>query len=149
MHYLHDFRSGDTIELGSLNIAADPALEFCRRFDPQRPFLDTAVRDPLYGGPVVSGWQLVVEVQSRLVRELMNQTAHHGVAGVSDIEFGPPVTAGTPLTAEFTVMGTADDREHADRGDLFGRVEVTDDSGRTALSMLYRLSIGKKPPASL
>ncbi len=148
MHYLHDFRGGDTIELGALTIAADSALEFCRRFDPQHPFVDAAVRDPLFGGPVVSGWQLVVEVQSRLVRELMNQTAHHGVAGVSEIEFGPPVAAGTPLTAEFIVTGTADDRRHTDRGDLFGRVEVTDGEGHTPLRMLYRLSIGKKPPPS-
>ena len=146
VRYLEDFEPGAVYPAGSVQISEAEILEFARRYDPQPFHVDPeAARASIYGGLIASGWQTVALTMRQLVDQVFNQTACMGSPGVDEIRWHRPVRPGDTVSPRVTVLETRVSRSKPDRGILRFRVDVDNQDGELAMSMVGASFIGCRP----
>lgn len=144
--YLEDFVPGTVYQAGSVRITEAEIVEFATRYDPQPFHVDAAAaRASIYGGLIASGWQTVAVTMRLLVDHVFGESAGMGSPGVDELRWLLPVRAGDTLSPRVTVLETRPSRSKPDRGVLRFRVEVENQAGELAMSMVGAAFIGRRP----
>ncbi len=144
--YLEDFVPGAVYEAGSVRITEAEIVEFATRYDPQPFHVDAdAARVSMYGGLIASGWQTVAVTMRLLVDNVFKDSASMGSPGVDELRWLVPVRPGDTLAPRVTVLETRPSRSKPDRGILRFRVEVTNQDGELAMSLVGAAFIGRRP----
>ena len=144
--YLEDFVPGTVYQAGSVRVTEAEIVEFARRYDPQPFHLDAdAARASIYGGLIASGWQTVAVTMRLLVDQVFGESAGMGSPGVDELRWLLPVRPGDTLSPRVIVLETRPSRSKPDRGVLRFRVEVENQDGELAMSMVGASFIGRRP----
>ncbi len=105
IHYLQDFRPGQTFETGSITVTEAMIVDFARRYDPQPFHTDPeAAKGTLFGGLVASGWHTLALTMGLGVRSELKIVNGVVGLGVEAIRWPKPVRPGNTLTATLTVL---------------------------------------------
>jgi len=146
VRYLEDFEPGAVFPAGSVQLSEDEILEFARRYDPQVFHVDPdAARASIYGGLIASGWQTIAVTMRLLVDHVFNHAVSMGSPGVDEIRWHRPVRPGDTLYPRVTVLETRVSRSKPDRGVLQFRVDVDNQDGELAMSMVGAAFVGRRP----
>jgi len=146
MRYFEDFQVGQVHELGTYEVTREELLAFARQYDPQPFHLDEeAGRRSIYGSIIASGWQTAAICHRLLVRAVLEDSASMGSPGLDELRWLRPVRPGDTLSARIEVLEVTPSRSKPDRGVLRFRVEVDNQDGELAMSMVGASFIGCRP----
>ena len=144
--YLEDFAPGVVYEAGAVQLTEAEIVEFARRYDPQPFHIDAdAARSSIYGGLIASGWQTVAVTMRLLVDNVLSTAASMGSPGIDELRWLLPVRPGDTLAPRVTVLESRPSRSKPDRGVLRFRVEVTNQTGELAMSLVGAAFVGRRP----
>ncbi|UCE32835.1 MAG: MaoC family dehydratase [Burkholderiales bacterium] len=133
--YFEDYAVGDSAEFGAMPVDADEIVAFAERYDPQ-PFHvdpDAAARSP-FGGLIASGWMTAGIMMRMLCDHFLSERASLGSPGVEELRWVRPVRPGDTLQMRATIEATRRSRSKPDRGLLWLRYEVTNQSGEVVMT---------------
>jgi acyl dehydratase len=141
-----DFRVGEVIELGSLDVTEAEIIAFARKFDPQYFHTDPdAARASIWGGLVASGWHSCALFMRLLVEGHLSTVESIASPGVDEIRWLKPVRPGDRLTGRLTVLEATPSRSGAARGTLRQRGELFNQHGERVMSLIAISIIGGRP----
>jgi acyl dehydratase len=144
--YFEDFEPGQDIDLGTCTVTEDEILAFARRFDPQPFHVDeAAAKESPFGELIASGWFTGSLFMRMYVDELLTDAASHGSPGIEELRWLRPVRAGDQLTGRVTVVETRPSEKRPDRGTVFARSELVNQSGEVVMSLRSRGLFGRRP----
>lgn len=119
IHYLEDFRVGQTWRSATVDVGTEDILAFAARFDPQPFHLDPeAAKDTLFQGLAASGWHTAALTMRLLVGCGMNPAGGLVGAGVDELRWPLPVRPGDSLRVEVEILEIRPSRSKPDRGIL-------------------------------
>ncbi|HEY8678608.1 MAG TPA: MaoC family dehydratase [Candidatus Dormibacteraeota bacterium] len=146
MRYYEDFRIGEVIELGSVNVSEAEIITFARQFDPQPMHLDpNAASFTIYGGLIASGWHTGGLFMHLLVQNLIAGTSSMGSPGMEDLRWPLPVRPGDTLSAQIEVLETRVSNSRPTMGIVRWRGELRNQHGQLVMSALGTNFFGRKP----
>ncbi len=145
MRYLHEFRSGDIVDLGTASLSSEEITEFAERYDPQAQYLDDSIATPLYGRRVASAWQMAALCQSLFISGLGKRSALLGQSQVRDLQFLGQVGANENLRGEFHVLGLSEPEATPDRGTVSAELTLFREDDTAVLRLLTDITIARKP----
>jgi acyl dehydratase len=146
VRYFEDFRQGDEYHLETVTVDRDEMVAFARRFDPQPFHLDeAAAKESPFGELIASGWFTGSLFMRMYVDELLTDAASHGSPGIEELRWLRPVRAGDQLTGRVTVVETRPSEKRPDRGTVFARSELVNQSGEVVMSLRSRGLFGRRP----
>ncbi len=135
--FLEDYVVGSTYEYGTIAIEADAIVEFATAFDPQPFHVDPAAAAlGAYGGLIASGWHTASLMMRVLVDHVISSVASLGSSGCDELRWLLPVRPGDELSVRFEVLDCRPSRSKPDRGIVRARVEVRNQHGQVAMSVL-------------
>lgn len=142
-----DFRTGDTIDLGSVTVDRDEMLAFAHRFDPQ-PFHtdEEAARRSVLGGLCASGWFTCSLWMRAYVDTVLVPSTSQGSPGGRELAWPTPVFPGDVLACRAEVGPARLSRSRP----TMGLVEITGTAWRgetKVLSMTFTGLFGTREAA--
>jgi acyl dehydratase len=144
--YLEDFVPGTVFEAGSVRLTEAEIVEFATRYDPQPFHVDPdAGERSIYGGLIASGWHTVAVSMRLIVDHVLSDSASMGAPGVDELRWLLPVRPGDTLSPRMIVLEARPSRSKPDRGVVRFRVEVTNQAGELAMTMIGAGFIGRRP----
>ena len=148
--YYEDFRVGETIDLGSVQVKEPEMLAFAREYDPQPMHVDPkAATSTLYGGLIASGWHTGALFMRMLVRHLIAGTSSMGSPGMEELRWPAPVRPGDTLTGKIEVLDTRVSNSRPNMGIVRWRGELRNQRGQVVMSAIGTNFFGRRPaPAS-
>ncbi|MFN8635547.1 MAG: MaoC family dehydratase [Chloroflexota bacterium] len=148
MRYLEDLVAGTVYPASSVQLSEADILEFATRYDPQPFHVDpVAARRSPYGGLIASGWHTIAVTMRLIVDHVFNDAASLGSPGVDEIRWLVPVRPGDTLSPRVTIEETRSSRSKPDRGFLRFRVEVENQDGALAMTMVGTAMVATRPAA--
>lgn len=148
MRYLEDLVAGTVYPASSVQLSEADILEFATRYDPQPFHVDPeAARRSPYGGLIASGWHTIAVTMRLIVDHVFNDAASLGSPGVDEIRWLVPVRPGDTLSPRVTIEETRSSRSKPDRGFLRFRVEVENQDGALAMTMVGTAMVATRPAA--
>jgi acyl dehydratase len=146
VRYFEDFRQGDEYHLETVTVDRDEMVAFARRFDPQPFHVDeAAAKESPFGELIASGWFTGSLFMRMYVDELLTDAASHGSPGIEELRWLRPVRPGDQLTGRVTVVETRPSEKRPDRGTVFARSELVNQSGEVVMSLRSRGLYGRRP----
>lgn len=146
MRYFEDFRTGETVDLGEVQVREEDILEFAHQFDPQPIHVDAAAaRASIYGGLIASGWHTASLFMRLFATTVLNQAASLGSPGVEELRWLRPVRPGDVLRGRYEVLEVTPSRSTAGRGTVRGRGEMLNQHGEVALRLAARNLFACRP----
>ncbi|MGH3781688.1 MAG: MaoC family dehydratase [Pseudonocardiaceae bacterium] len=147
MRYLEDFQTGQRYQLGEHTVTAKEILAFAEQWDPQRFHIDPdQARDTPFGGLIASGWHTTSIFMRLYVTSLLRDSSGIGSPGVDDIRWKEPVRPGDTLIATVEIEKITPSLGRPDRGTVKPRCELTNQHGRSVLTMYLHSSFLRRPP---
>ncbi len=135
--YFEDYRAGNVHEVGSVRVDKDEVIEFARRYDPQVFHVDEcAARNTFFGGLIASGWHTAALMMRLLADNFVSKVASLGAPAVDELRWHLPVRPGDVLSVRAIVLDTRRSRSKPDRGVMRTRIEVTNQRGELAMSLI-------------
>src|ERR1700737_3577034 len=105
MRYYEDFRVGESIDLGSVQVSQADIIGFATQYDPQPMHLDpNAASFTIYGARIASGWHTGALFMRLLVRNLIANTSSLGSPGMEELSWPAPVRPGDTLSGQIEVL---------------------------------------------
>ena len=146
MLYFEDFPIGLRREFGTWSVTEDEIIRFARDFDPQLFHVDKAAAEAsIFGGIIASGWH-TCSIAMRLICDgFLLDSASLGSPGVDEIRWKKPVRPGDALTLFGTTMIAKASMSKPDRGVLTNMMELVNQNGETAMTMMAMTMIGRRP----
>ncbi len=146
MLYFEDFPIGQRREFGTCSVTEDEIVRFARDFDPQLFHVDTAAAEAsIFGGIIASGWH-TCSIAMRLICDgFLLDSVSLGSPGVDEIRWKKPVRPGDALTLFGTTMIAKASMSKPDRGVLTNMMELVNQNGETAMTMMAMTMIGRRP----
>ncbi len=140
--WFEDYAAGETFEFGDHLVTEEEIIEFARRYDPQ-PFHvgAAAAKRSLFGGLIASGWMTGSIMMRMMVDHLIAPASGLGSPGVDNLRWPRPVRPGDRLHARVTVLETRRSQSKPDRGALFVRQELINQTGEVVMSVEGRALI--------
>ena len=146
--YFEDFRVGETLELGSVQVSAAEIIAFAEQFDPQPFHLDPVrAEGSVFGGLIASGWHTAGLYMRLFAEGVLNRVPSYGSPGVEQLRWLRPVRPGDTLRARFTVLEARPSTSRPDRGIVRSRGEMTNQDGEVAMSLEATNFFGRRPSA--
>jgi acyl dehydratase len=147
MRYLEDFQIGQTYQLGDHTVTTAEILAFAEQWDPQRFHIDASeARDTPFGGLIASGWHTTSIFMRLYVTTVLRDSSGIGSPGVDEIRWKEPVRPGDTLTATLKVENVTPSLGRPDRGIVKPRCELTNQHGRSVLTMYLHSTFLRRPP---
>src|SRR3989440_12251038 len=107
MRYFEDFRVGELIDLGSVQVSQADIIGFAQQYDPQPMHVNpNAASFTIYGGLIASGWHTGALFMSLLVRNLIAQTSSLGSPGMEELNWPAPLRPRDTGTAPIEGLAT-------------------------------------------
>lgn len=146
--WFEDYVVGSTGEFGPVEVDETELVEFGRRYDPQPFHVDAqaAAAGP-FGGLITSGWQTCALMMRLLAQDYLSPASSLGSPGIDELRWLRPVRPGDQLLLHTTVEEARLSRSKPDRGLLRTRVELTNQTGETVLSMTALNLVRCRPEA--
>ena len=146
MRYWEDFRVGDVVEFGPVEVTAEEIVAFARRYDPQPFHLDAeAARETPYGGLIASGWHTAALFMGMFVPAVLRDSASLGSPGVDELRWTEPVRPGDRLTARSTIVDSRPSERNLARGTVFTANEVFNQDGTLVMTLKARGFFARRP----
>ncbi|HXN00820.1 MAG TPA: MaoC family dehydratase [Candidatus Dormibacteraeota bacterium] len=144
--YYEDFRVGEVVDLGSVQVRQADMIEFARQYDPQPMHLDpNAASFTIYGGLIASGWHTGALFMGLLVRNLISQTTSMGSPGMEELRWPAPVRPGDTLTGQIEVLEMRASNSRPNMGIVGWRGEMRNQDGVLVMSATGTNFFGRKP----
>ncbi|HEV2013348.1 MAG TPA: MaoC family dehydratase [Candidatus Dormibacteraeota bacterium] len=144
--YYEDFRVGEVIDLGSVQVSDSDIIGFAREYDPQPMHLDpNAASFTIYGGLIASGWHTGALFMRLLVRNLIAQTSSLGSPGMEELRWPAPVRPGDTLTGSVEVLEARASNSRPTMGIVRWRGELRNENGVLVMSAIGTNFFGKRP----
>jgi len=135
--YFEDYAVGASDEHGPIRVEEAEVIEFGQRFDPQPIHIDRAAAEAgPYGGLIASGWHTCALMMRLLVDQFLSPASSLGSPGVDELRWLRPVRPGDRLTVRTVVTEARLSRSKPDRGLIRTRVELINQAGEVALSLI-------------
>lgn len=144
--YFQDYEPGTTSHHGPIQVDEAEVLDFARRFDPQ-PFhvdAEAAAAGP-FGGLIASGWHTCALMMRLLAEEYLSPASSLGSPGIDELRWVRPVRPGDLLTLRATVRDARLSRSKSDRGLVTTGIELVNQSGDVALTLVAMNLIRVRP----
>ena len=149
MRMFEDFRVGDVMTLGPVEITAADIRSFAERFDPQPMHLDDdAEQNTVVGGMLASGLHTVCLHMRLLADGVLRDTASMGSPGVEEVRYLAPVRAGDRLTLRIEVAAARPSTSRPDMGFIVMRSEMINAGSVPVLKMTATLIAGRRGAGS-
>ena len=146
--YLEDYLAGSVYEYGTIAIEEAAIVEFARAFDPQPFHVDpVAAAAGAYGGLIASGWHTASLMMRVLADHIVSSVASLGSPGCDELRWLLPVRPGDELSVRFEVLDSRPSRSKPDRGIVRAAIEVRNQRGEVALSLLTTIFLLARPAA--
>jgi acyl dehydratase len=124
-------------DYGPIAVSEAEVLEFARRYDPQPFHADpAAARGGPFGGLIASGWHTAAMMMRVLVENYFSAESSLGSPGIDELRWTRPVRPGDRLRVRVTILEAKRSRSKPDRGLVRARVEVLNQDGEVAMSLL-------------
>lgn len=148
--WFEDFRTGDVIQLGTIEVTEAGILAYAHQFDPLRIHTDKewAERDGPFHGLIASGWHTASITSRLLVDGCFQHSAVICGLGMDDLQWPTPVRPGDMLSGRFTVTDTVPSRSKPDRGAVVASVEVYAQDDRIVMTFIAKTLIGLRSPGA-
>ncbi len=144
--YLEDYVAGSAYEYGTIAIDESAIVEFARSFDPQPFHIDrSAAAAGAYGGLIASGWHTASLMMRVLVDHIVSSVASLGSPGCDELRWLLPVRPGDELSVRFEVLDCRASRSKPDRGIVRAGIEVRNQRGEVAMSLLTTIFLLARP----
>lgn len=150
--FLEDYQPGVTETHGPVTVTEEEIVEFARRFDPQPFHVDpVAAKRSLYGGIIASGWHTASLMMRLFADHVLSPASSLGSPGIDELRWPHPVRGGDRLWLHATVLDKRLSRSKPDRGITRTAVSMTNQDGRTVLSLVAvglvatRVAAGAQP----
>lgn len=144
--YYEDFRVGELIELGSVQVSEAEIIGFARQYDPQPMHVDPrASTFTIYGGLIASGWHTGALFMRLLVTNLIAATSSLGSPGMENLSWPAPVRPGDTLTGQVEVLEVRGSMTRPNMGIVRWRGEMRNQRGELVMSAIGTNFFGKKP----
>lgn len=135
--YLEDYVEGAVHEYPPLTVTEQDIVEFGKKFDPQVFHTDPeGAKSSAYGGLIASGWHTAGLFMRLFVENYLAGPASLGSPGVDELRWLKPVRPGDRLTLRITVHKVKPSKSKPDRGVLFSFVELVNQRGEVAMTMM-------------
>lgn len=145
MRTFEDFRVGEVMTLGPVEVTADDIRSFAARFDPQPMHLhDDAEQNTVVAGLMASGLHTACLHMRLLADGVLRDTASMGSPGVEEVRYLAPVRAGDRLTLRITVAAARASRSRPEMGLLELRSEMTNAAAVAVLAMTATLIVRRR-----
>jgi len=131
-----DFAAGQTIELGTRDVAADEIVEFASEYDPQPMHLDEAAgKASILGGLSASGWHTCAMFMRMLCDGFLLNSTSQGAPGIDRIRWKKPVLAGDRLTGTTRIVATRGSKTRPQLGLVTMHSELVNQRGETVFEL--------------
>lgn len=145
MRTFEDFRVGEILTLGPVEVTADAIRSFAERFDPQPMHLsDDAHQNTVATGMLASGLHTVCMHMRLLADGLLKDCASMGSPGVEEVRYLAPVRAGDRLTLRIEVVSARPSRSRPEMGLVTLRSEMINADSAAVLAMTATLIAGRR-----
>lgn len=145
MPYVEDFLPGRALALGRHTVSREEIIRFASDWDPQRFHVEDERDGSVpFDGLVASGWHTASIFMKLYVRTLLAEGGA-GSPGVDELRWPEPVRPGDTLTATFTVERIMPSLGYRDRAIVIPQCELTNQHGKTALSMRLHTMFLRRP----
>jgi acyl dehydratase len=135
-YYWEDFKVGERIEVGTVDVDKDEVIEFASRYDPQSFHIDEeAAKQSIYGGLIASGWHSCALIMRLICDAYMLETASLGSPGVDNVRWPKPVRPGDTLTAYRTTSESRLSKSRPEAGIIKTLWEVENQNGELVMTM--------------
>ena len=135
--FFEDYRAGSVHEVGSVQVNKDEVIDFARRYDPQVFHVDEkAAERTIFGGLIASGWHTGALMMRLLADNFLSKAASLGAPAVDELRWHLPVRPGDVQSVRVSVLETRRSRSKPDRGVMRCRIEVTNQRGEVAMSLI-------------
>jgi acyl dehydratase len=133
--YFEDFAVGDRFRSPPVGFSEAGIVEFAKCYDPQPFHTDPeAAKATPFGGLIASGFQVLGEMFSAMVRAGFLRGGGIGAPGLDEVRWHKPVRPGDTLTMEATVVLTKPSSTRADRGYATLAFAAQNQRGETVMS---------------
>lgn len=142
-----DFRVGQTVSFGQMEVTKDQIIGFARQYDP-RPFHvdETAAQRTMFGGLVASGWHTCAMLMRMICDGYLLKSASLGSSGVNEVKWLKPVRPGDVLSARYTVKEKRTLDGRPDRGICRLLYELQNQSGETVMILDWPQFFRRRAP---
>jgi len=135
-YYWEDFKVGERIAVGTVDVDKDEVIEFASRYDPQPFHIDEeAAKQSIYGGLIASGWHSCALIMRLICDSYMLETASLGSPGLDSVRWLKPVRPGDRLTAYRTIEESRLSKSRPDAGIVKTMWEVENQNGELVMTM--------------
>jgi acyl dehydratase len=145
VRHLEDFRPGEVIDLGEVQLAEDDIIAFARQFDPQPFHIDPERgRQSPFGSLIASGWHTAALFMRLFATRVLNESVSLGSPGVEELRWLRPVRPGDTLRGRYEVLEVAPSGSNPSRGTVRARAELVNQAGEVVLRMVARNHFGRR-----
>jgi acyl dehydratase len=136
-HWFDDYRDGETAEFGDYEMTETEIIAFARNYDPQPFHVDReAGAASIHGGLIASGWHTCAVMMRMIADHWLPQESSLGSPGIDELRWIKPVRPGDRLHVRVTVREARRSATRTDRGLVRSFVEVLDQNGEVAMSLV-------------
>jgi acyl dehydratase len=147
--YWEDFKTGETITMGSFSLSEADIVDFARRYDPQPFHIDKAVAEKsFYGGLIASGWHTCCAVMRLMCDSYLLDSASLGSPGMEELRWLRPVRPGDVLTAKRTILDSRPSLSKPDMGIVKSKWEIFNQHDECVMSMTGLQMFRRRAPRS-
>ena len=145
MRTFEDFRVGEVLTLGPVEVTADDIRSFAARFDPQpMHLLEDAEQNTVVDGMLASGLHTVCLHMRLLADGVLRDSASMGSPGVEEVRYLAPVRAGDRLTLRIEVVSARPSKSRPEMGLVTMRSEMINAGSVPVLAMTATLIAGRR-----
>ncbi len=134
MKYLEVFFPGQVLTFKTAPVSKQDIIAFARRWDPQPLHLDEDHATRIHGGLIASGFQTMLLVFDRVMKELMTDVANIGGMGFDNFRWLRPLRPDQSLDVTIKVNSVRPSRSKPDRGVLHYSLTATDPTGEAVFT---------------
>ncbi len=147
--YWEDFKTGETITMGSFSLSEADIVDFARRYDPQPFHIDKAAAEKsFYGGLIASGWHTCCAVMRLMCDSYLLDSASLGSPGMEELRWLRPVRPGDVLTAKRTILDSRPSLSKPDMGIVKSKWEIFNQRDECVMSMTGLQMFRRRAPRS-
>jgi acyl dehydratase len=143
--YFQDFRAGEAVEYGGVDVSADEIMAFAREFDPQPFHTDKVAAGAATGGLIASGWHTCALLLRMNCEEFLMRAAIVDEAGIEQVQWRRPVRPGDRLHVRRHTLATRVAESRTGEGEVELLYEVFNQDGEIAMTQSSLLLLKQRP----
>lgn len=150
MRAFEDFRVGEVMLFGPVEVTAEDIRSFAERFDPQPMHLDGEARqNSVVDGMIASGLHTVCLHMRLFADGVLRDSTSMGSPGVEQVRYLTPVRAGDTLTLRVETISARPSKSRPEMGLVGFRMQMINARRMPAMEMTATLMLGRRAVAGV